>query len=764
MFKKIITNLLCLLMVCTILTGCETKTNQASISKKLDKNLNNLRNIVTKLDTIDNNYIQNPNLSYTTNNTKNTIKISVFNNKIDNDYNVNKFENQTDNTENIIQEILKDEIQKRFNLNNNGYCNNCNYEYNCDSDGYCTNCKSKVYCNQDNTCYYCNNPLNQNQTNTCQNCNESYLISKTSLIDETAKQNQDNSITALQNDTDNKIFEYNITDITDSEYSIIQLDNENKNNNKDKQELAETEAQTSNDNQIDSENKQVDSLKSEQTLQTDTTIGQSKNVNTTNELYTNSVETQANKKIDTDTQNNTSDVANQIVVEPINDINPTTTNNQKQYDNNNDNLSFNSENINNTPTTSSNKNYYYTNESFEPAKLRYNPRYINSYNESEINDQLSSYLYKVQRLYAITEDALEANNILRTTQQELLNKIDELIDLNQDIMNGKHNLTIQQLQALNNYAYDISRTTKNLKRCNGDLENEISNIGSNIQSNIASSVDVMNSNYVKLINLIDTRITYHRSAISTLEQIKYLFEDIANQTNVGEIELENSLNTTNELIEDIGKNEDENNSYKDITIYTENETIKNEDNTGNNMADLNNSNNTINNDIELPNTTKTTTAKKSIKNIDTYKSSITPSQNNIIPFNENQDYEQFRLADQSNTNTNVCDNNQYVCDSNYNAVDNIVNNNANNLINEGFYKNSVINQNNLNNNDGYGGYYYANDGQIHNNGINGNNEFGNNGNTIENNLNRNNNTNTYGYNTMLDILNQGTVNNGINTL
>lgn len=762
MFKKIITNLLCLLMVCTILTGCETKTDQASISKKLDKNLNNLRDIVTKLDTIDNNYIQNPDLSYTTNYCENTMKISVFNNNIDNDNNIVEFDNQTDNTENIIQEILKDEIQKKLNLNNNGYCNNCNYEYNCDNDGYCTNCKNKVFCNQDNTCYYCNNQLNQNQTNTCQNCNKSYLISKTSPIDETAKQNQDNTITPYQNDADNKIFEDDIVDITDKEHSIIQLDNENTNNNQDKQESAEAETQTTSDNQINLENEQVDSLKLEQTVQTDTTIDKSKKVNTTNKFYTNLAEGQANKEIDGDTQNNTSDVTNQIVVEPTNNTNSTTNNNQKQYDNNNNNLSFNSENINNRPT-SSNNNYYYTNESFEPAKLRYNPRYINSYNESEINDQLSSYLYKVQRLYAITEDALEANNVLRTTQQELLNKIDELIDLNQDIMNGKHSLTIQQLQALNNYAYDISRTTKNLKRCNGDLENEISNIGSNIQSSIASSVDVMNSNYVKLINLIDTRITYHRSAISTLEQIKFLFEYIANQTNVDEIELENSLNTTTEIIENFDNNKDKNNSYEDITIHTENDTIKNEDNNSNDMVDLKNLDNNINNDIELPNTTKTTTAKKSIKNIDTYKSTTTPSQNNIIPFNENQDYEQFRLADQSNTNTNVCDNNQYVCDNNYNAVDNIVNN-ANNLINEGYYKNSVINQNNLNNNDGYGVYYYANDGQIHNNGINGNNQFGNNGNTIENNLNRNNNTNTYGYNTMLDILNQGTVNNGINTL
>ena len=48
--------------------------------------------------------------------------------------------------------------------------------------------------------------------------------------------------------------------------------------------------------------------------------------------------------------------------------------------------------------------------------------------------------------------------------------------------------------------------------------------------------------------------------------------------------------------------------------------------------------------------------------------------------------------------------------------------------------------------------------------MNNNNEIGNNGETIENNLNRKNNVNTYGYNTMLDIINQGTVNNGINTL
>ena len=65
---------------------------------------------------------------------------------------------------------------------------------------------------------------------------------------------------------------------------------------------------------------------------------------------------------------------------------------------------------------------------------------------------------------------------------------------------------------------------------------------------------------------------------------------------------------------------------------------------------------------------------------------------------------------------------------------------------------------NRNNNLGNNSYRYDSNGTLYNN-TNGYNNSG-----INNVNERNNNVNTYKYNTLVDSINRGTVNNGINTL
>ena len=59
---------------------------------------------------------------------------------------------------------------------------------------------------------------------------------------------------------------------------------------------------------------------------------------------------------------------------------------------------------------------------------------------------------------------------------------------------------------------------------------------SNGNTGITHSLDITNSNYLRILNQIDTRISYHESAIATLEQVKYLLQDAQNN---------NSSSTTN---------------------------------------------------------------------------------------------------------------------------------------------------------------------------------------------------------------------------
>lgn len=754
MFKKILKYTLSILLICVLLTGCTNQTTQAQVGKNLDKKLSNLYNTVKNLDTIDNNYISNPDLHITnksTNLVKNIDNLSTISMK---NYNINKlikFDNETDKTNKILQDLLVKELERRISLNNNGYCNNCENPYNCDENGYCNNCGDAILCDENGNCTYCNKKIILNKENKCNSCNKSYLVNK---ISSEKTDTIYDDVDILDNDS--------ILKTNDGQYSITPLTTNTE------EQIVESE----NIEDLKTQETEIESNVSELIEEDYNSLDKTKNNDTSNSYEDENKINTINSEMD---DNNHNIISDSIDIEKQKNSNKTS--------NNNDDNIANNENSNI-------KVYYYTNDSFSPIKLRYNPRFVSNYNENDINQQLSNYLYKVQRLYAMTEDALEANNILNTTKQELLGLIKEIRNLNESILNGTCTATIQQLQALSNYTHDLKNTIKNLKKCNGDLENEVSNINSNIPTTIASSVDVMNSNYVKLINLIDTRITYHESAISTLEQIKYLLEEAISNSNISEEEVKDIIeqlsNTEQENIETSQENLQSENEDKttniEIKIIDENEAKNYTDNIEIITKDDNENildNNDVNNDEDAfgkENVVKKTT---SIKNIDTYK---TPSNNevdyDIVPNNNfvknnianNENEYIVNNPNTPNTTTNT-DNNTTDFDNNFNITDNNSPNTGNNstiinnsTINDNIYKNSVINQNNLNNNDGYGGYYYANDGQIHNNGINNNNEYGNNGNTIENNLNRNNNTNTYGYNTMLDIINQGTVNNGINTL
>ncbi len=509
---------------------------------------------------------------------------------------------------------------------------------------------------------------------------------------------------------------------------------------------------------------------------------------------------------------------------------------------------------------SNTKFYFYTRESFEPIKLKYKPRYVNQYNETDINEQIVNYLYKVQKLYAMTEDAIEANNILNNCKFTLLESVNDVKSLNECIMDGSCKPSIQQIQALQNYLLDIKNTIKNFKDCNGDLTDEVNNISGNPPTSIATSVDVINSNYMRLINHLDTRISYHESAIATLEQMKYLLNEATGSNEITEeeiVEIIDELSPTenndildndviddtnntdiltdtpidNEEISDIelsenevndfASNEDANTSINNTettiadtesgseiqTDDAEDEII--DDVIDNNLIDSEavdlNDNNTIDDDIidnqdnetlneqeeyilennnvekveDKIDETEQATNKNSFSNIDTYMNETFPSNIDDNKTTDNLDNE-VNNAENNNEVVNK-QNNEVMSDNINNAItpneqldnDNLDNNANEGVNNNGYadYENSVgftngiITQNNLNNNNGYGGYYYGEDGQIYNNGFNNaEGEIGNNGNTIENNLNSNNNVNTYGYNTMLDVINQGTVNNGINTL
>lgn len=365
--------------------------------------------------------------------------------------------------------------------------------------------------------------------------------------------------------------------------------------------------------------------------------------------------------------------------------------------------------------TNSNLIYRFSEENFTPENLKYNPRYISTYNTSNTSENLNNYIYKIQKLYAISEDVVEANNMLNMYQKNTLTSINIIKEINNELINLNKQPSNQKVIAINNYLNDLKQTNNLLKDCNGDLNNEITNITSKTTTGITNSIEIINSNYIKILNQIDTRINYFENALTSLEQLKFIIED-----SIAEIKSAlNSENFTSNI-----------NTYKN-----KQENLNNESNNTENNALLDN----INSEAVNPNSS----------NIDSYKpTNKNNSTTTTTPINESE----TNFISENNYNQDIENNNP---NNNFNTTTKQLNNNLNKPTSQN-NQNGIINENNINNaNNNNNLYYYDNNGKLYNSKNN---------NYAFNNAKNNTNVDTYNYNTLVDIINQGTIDNGINSL
>ena len=421
------------------------------------------------------------------------------------------------------------------------------------------------------------------------------------------------------------------------------------------------------------------------------------------------------------------------------------------------------------------------NKSFALKSLTYNPRYLSSLDETEADSRINNYILKVQKMYAMSSDVIEANNTLNNCKINLLTCINEVKEINNSIMNGSVEPNNAQLEALNNYIYDMKNTIHRIKQCNGQLNNEIKLMNSTSNPFASSGLDVSNSNYLRILNHLDARITYLKSAIATLEQVKYLLLEIQTMTDeeidqaeetpsIDELVQDNAdefddtqLADTNQIIEDIKPNLEDEEEEELPVLPEENNNV--ETDTRKNIDTYKNENNNL--DTYRENLQNTSV----IDNIDNVDDNNNNLDNNIIKENgTNTDFVQDEKID--DFNQTVVDNNEIPYNNNVNngMINNGVNNGnfnngmygiGNNGLDDeeginapnGVFQNGIITQNNLNNGI--------------NNGVNGVQSGNGVGNGLYNERGFNRTTkniDTYGYNTKIDMLNRGTVNNGINTL
>lgn len=423
------------------------------------------------------------------------------------------------------------------------------------------------------------------------------------------------------------------------------------------------------------------------------------------------------------------------------------------------------ENTQETKPEVNNTTIYY----YESKPIRYAPRYLNSNAGNE--DYLANYIGKVRNLYAITNDAIVANNQLSNYKDNVLSYCVEIKDLNSNIKDGTFVPSSQQIAALNNYIDDIKITIKRIKKCNGDLSDEVDSINKTDVGGITAGIDVINSNYLSVLNHLDTRITYLKNALTTLEQIKYLLQEAQNivETNP---EIPSQVVTPDVITPDISDVEQPSTNDYAVNENTNSDTLETEEGlTENNSESTNvdNVDNNINTESEpnnnVTNSDETETNNSQNSNIDTYLN----TNNNLDTYkNANNEIANNEVVDNNTTNNNGLVENNTISDTQVLPNTNntpIVNNgvNGNYIVStdeeninapNGRFQNGIITQNNLNNgvNNGVNGTNTGYAGSYNYPATNGDNTRS------------NKNVDTYGYNTMIDMLNHGTVNNGINTL
>lgn len=771
MKKKYLIIMSCLLLT-IVLFGCTETPAHISVSRSLDKNLNNLSYTVSKLDTIDNKTIANPDMYGTmqtfatpSNNSSTKITLMSF------------------NPQEQVSNYLFNKMISNYTCDSNGNCYLCNNSFGDGRNSTCSSCDGKIICDKFGNCTSCKNQLNLTNDGTCLNCN--FKCIDGTCGDTTVNRfntdfpilNSNNNMGTMNNNNQNNCgsnyrnpLETNQISATSEDINAEVL-NENLENdeygyNQNLEMMGNEGADIEDENNEENEPSYAEKFKDQFTSNYD------------------KLETRNNQSFRNPMRRNQRDFERST----IDNLDYLSTENEDNFSGQNEEEIVNFNEQSSAPKTL----YYYYEENFTPDSLRYNPRFVTSYDESTTSNQLNNYVVKVQKLYAITSDVLEANNELASYRTTLLDRIAETKNLNNEFKTLTFEPNFYQVQAMRNYLGDLKATNSSLRAVNGTINDQINNISNN-NPTITSSIDIMNSNYLKLLNQLDIRITYHKNALATLEQLTNVLEDaMINQTpnnydnniqddTVLENPVDNNTDVANDTLIEDNQNVDDLDNNQNIT---DTNIDSNENNIGddglivenNEKFEENSANETTNNSVI------DTYADNSLKNIDTYKNNendfiennLDNNSNNIVDENSNLKNSENNslitnndIFNNENLNNDIIDdntnnnlNNNLDFDENLNNnVDNNIDNNINteldNEINNN--RNGIINQNNLNtdgNIDNGSNYVYDENGKLYNA----------NNNNLINNTNTNNNVDTYSYNTLIDTINRGTVDNGINTL
>ncbi len=704
--KKILSFLFAIIFVAAFLTGCtETTATCESISNDINNRLDRLSMSVTKLDTISNDYLASPDIYPTQSSAVAYITPNPSSSE------AIEYETEPKVIKHSIAttDYIHDNTLNTNELITDILINKLTDNLKCDSNGNCYVCGNNYGDCDSNSCNSCQNIIKCDENGNCLSCNKNLQIDQNGTCSNCNTSCVDGNCSSINYNAFNKASQNCGSKYVNPLESNTTLNVDT---------IAVTDNATSND--IVEDDATVDESMDEEFLIEDTPT-----------IYT---ETNIDE--------------------------------------------YSAESSTTEPDDKPTLYYYYEEQSFTPENLKYKPRFISNTQIQDAENNINSYVIKIQKLYAMTADVIEANNKLAEQKNSVLTTIKDAKDISNRYGQLRLTPSMHQVQAINNYLQDIDNTTKYIKSANGKLNNEINNINNTNNLGVTNSVDVMNSNYLRILNHLDTRITYHEIALSTLDQLRVLLLDTLNSNttdvpNNDDIVIEENIDDSTPDVEENTDIVDD--TYDtDVVIPSEDDIVIEDNTDGEDNLNTEENNNTEENTND-ESASDTTAPSSDDTVIVEDESSDNATIDDIIEDNNMSNIDTYRddIIEDNNTNTVVEDNNTEIVpnnDTNDNNIQNseivssntAYNNNgiaSNNVIddvnNVHKNRNNIINENNINtdgNITNTNRYVYDENGKLYNRDTN----LLNNG--------RHNNINTYEYNTLIDGLNQGTIDNGINNL
>ena len=165
--KKLLSFLFAFVLVALFVTGCnEANITCETLSENINQKLDKLSLTVTKLDTIDNQYIANPDIYPATRAVTNIVPNPNSPQEVTFDANNSR----------IIKNIIADNINPsciKYNLkcDDNGNCFICGNNYGDYDNMSCDSCNNYINCNENGMCNNCNTCLQIDSYGNCTNCN-----------------------------------------------------------------------------------------------------------------------------------------------------------------------------------------------------------------------------------------------------------------------------------------------------------------------------------------------------------------------------------------------------------------------------------------------------------------------------------------------------------------------------------------------------------------------------------------------------------------